>query len=289
MSAGVVAVLDANPVVGEMRSGARRFWTGREEKILRTHYAAGGVEACLPLLPGRTAKSIYQRAGQLGLKTPRSVEWPKYERHTTNEHIDAAIRRVYQRAPEKGDIQRLAVAVQRPRAWVSKRAVALGLVVPRFKAPPWSAEENQILADRAGQHFRTIRAALSRAGFQRTETAISVQSKRLRISRETHDPDVYTARTLAEMFGIDSHAVTAWVEKGWLRAKKGEGVTGKWLIRRKDVRAFVVENAAAIDIRKVDKFWFVDLLAGSTALGESKPERPQLVTPPKSICTRRAG
>jgi hypothetical protein len=27
------------------------------------------------------------------------------------------------------------------------------------------------------------------------------------------------------------------------------------------IRQFIVENIALIDIRKVDKFWFVDLLA----------------------------
>jgi hypothetical protein len=28
-----------------------------------------------------------------------------------------------------------------------------------------------------------------------------------------------------------------------------------------DIARFVVDNVAAVDIRKVDKFWFVDLLA----------------------------
>ena len=34
----------------------------------------------------------------------------------------------------------------------------------------------------------------------------------------------------------------------------------QWWIKRKHVRDFVAESIGIIDIRKVDKVWFVDLL-----------------------------
>jgi hypothetical protein len=36
----------------------------------------------------------------------------------------------------------------------------------------------------------------------------------------------------------------------------------EYWIHRHDVRAFVVANVAAVDLRKVEKFWFVEMLAG---------------------------
>lgn len=42
---GIRELLDHNPVVGEPCAGTRRFWTGREEKLLRAHYPTGGVTA----------------------------------------------------------------------------------------------------------------------------------------------------------------------------------------------------------------------------------------------------
>ena len=35
-----------------------------------------------------------------------------------------------------------------------------------------------------------------------------------------------------------------------------------WLIKDKDVRDFIVNNVNLIDLRKVDKYWFVGLLTG---------------------------
>lgn len=259
--------LDDNLCVGPMREGARRFWTGREEKLLRQHYPAGGLNACLPVLAGRSASSIYQRAGQLGLRSP--VAPAERQNWTGSEAIDAVIRRAYQTTPTKGDVQRLAKTVGRPRWWVSKRASALGLVTPRFKAPRWTEAENELIESMAHRNPATIRRALKARGYERTETAIIVQLKRLGATRE--DPDHFTGCGLASVMGVDAKTVSGWIVKGWLRAKRRgtERVTAQggdeWWIHRRDVRSFIVENVAAVDLRKVDKFWFVDLLADSTA------------------------
>ncbi|KKK66329.1 hypothetical protein LCGC14_2965200 [marine sediment metagenome] len=59
--------------------------------------------------------------------------------------------------------------------------------------------------------------------------------------------------------------------KGWLKVdRRGTERTpvqggDMWWIRYAEVRRFVVDNAVAVDIRKVDKFWFIDLLAGGTS------------------------
>lgn len=31
-------------------------------------------------------------------------------------------------------------------------------------------------------------------------------------------------------------------------------------LQARDVRAFILDNAAAVDLRTVDKFWFIDLV-----------------------------
>ena len=60
--------------------------------------------------------------------------------------------------------------------------------------------------------------------------------------------------------GVESNTVTSWIDKAWLRATRkpekacedGRAIEGR--IRPVDVRHFVVDNAAAVDLRKVDKF-----------------------------------
>lgn len=261
-------MLDDNPIVGELRTGSKRFWTGREIKLLRQHYPLGGVPACLPELTGRTASAIYNRANMEGLGAPASAKHDfRRQRWTKSEAIDAVIRRAYQATPTKGDIQRCAKAVGRPRWWVSRRATAMGLVVPRFKGLPWTEAENELIQSAAHRDPTTIRRMLTSKGFARTETAITVQLKRLGANCE--DPDHFTACGLGKVMGVDSHVIAGWIGKGWLRAKRrgtervAEQGGDQWWIHRRDVRAFIVENVAAVDLRKVDKFWFIDLLAGA--------------------------
>lgn len=264
---GIRELLDCNPLVGEQRKGPRRFWTGREEKLLRQHYPLGGVSACLAALPGRTASSIYQRAAILGLRVPGS-DGKVHERQAweTNDQIDALIQRTYQKVPQKKDIQHLAALVGRPRWWVSKRAAKLGLVAPRFKEPAWAEAEIDLITDQAHKHTKTIQKILKRAGFIRTETAIIVKLKRLAADRT--DPNHLNANQLATVMGVDRKTVSGWIAKGWLKAERRNATTTDdfWWIHRRDIRRFVIDNVAAVDLRKVEKFWFVDLLAERGAL-----------------------
>lgn len=262
---GVRQLIDQSMFCCEVGVGSKRFWTGREEKILREVYPAEGLKGCLKLLPDRSARAIYNHAKGMGLRTP-SYSAPRKGPYETNDVIDAMIRTVWQSKPEGKAIANLARNAGRPRNWLLRRARVLGLAVPRFKEPRWSAAEDEIISESAHLNFSALAKRLRRAGFKRTETAIAVRLKRLGATRE--DPDRLTARGLAILLGVDGKRVTAWIDKGWLKAeRRGTARTDaqggdQWWIHRKSVRAFVIDNAAAVDLRKVDKFWFIDLLAG---------------------------
>lgn len=259
--AGVRVLLDANPIVGEARRGAKRFWTTREIKVVKEHYPQGGVAVCLPLLSGRSATSIYQRAGLLGLQAPGGVPFAKRERLTTTPEIDAAVQRWHANGATREGLQTLIRQTMRPRHWLTLRARRMGLTPPRWRPLPWSEAEDTIMRANASKHSRTIKLALKRAGFDRTETAITVRLKRLRVDRS--NDNIYSARDVAELLGVDGKAVAAWIEKGWLSAKREPGPGTVYRIHRKAIRAFIVDNVQAIKLGRVDPHWFVDLLAGA--------------------------
>lgn len=48
-------------------------WTEEQVALLRQHYTAGGINACLPHFPGRTAKALKVKAQKLGLKVADPV------------------------------------------------------------------------------------------------------------------------------------------------------------------------------------------------------------------------
>lgn len=249
-------------------NGRRYFWTNHEEKTLRETYPTLGPQACVPLLPRRSLLAIYQYAVKLGLKSPRTHDFPR-QRWWSNDHIDAAIRRCYQSKPTSGAVNALARRLGRPRYWVGQRARKLGLVMPRFKEPPWSEDEVDLLHLHAHKEPATIMRIFKTGGFTRSATAILV--KRNRLDCDTEDPNHCTATGLSKLMGVDAKTVTGWIAKGWLKAdRRGTERTpvqggDMWWIRYAEVRRFVVDNAVAVDIRKVDKFWFIDLLAGGTS------------------------
>jgi hypothetical protein len=182
--------------------------------------------------------------------------------------MDEMIRKVYreQYNPQQGKIKELANKLNIPSWRISIRAREIGALEPRIKEPPWSERELHILEKNALFTPAVIQRRLKMAGFERTITAVALKRKRLHLFRQQVKG---SARAVAECFGVNESTVTdLWIRKGLLKAqRRGTKRTDKqggdeWLIKEKDIRKFIIENIGIIDIRKVDKFWFVDILAG---------------------------
>lgn len=157
---------------------------------------------------------------------------------------------------KKETVNALAAAFGFPTWTIRKRAAILG--VSRTKEPRWSeADEDYLRKHYSTKSLRTLSKELNR-----TITSIMLKKKRLGI-RKTDDG--YTLRGLCEALGVDHHKVEYWVAQGWLK-KRGRGIQREehdyWLVTDKNLRDFVRAHPEEIDLRRVDKFWFIDLLAG---------------------------
>jgi DNA-directed RNA polymerase specialized sigma24 family protein len=183
--------------------------------------------------------------------------------HCTSE-IDRAILSAYGEYRQRGDrtaMKRLAVRIGWPRWRCTKRVQELGAA--RVKEKPWCDEEIKILQRDGYLSDHVIARRLQRAGFERTTTAVHLKMRRLRIKQNL---DGYTARALSEAFGIDVHMVMRWIRLGQLKAmrrgtERREAQGGDmWWIANSDVKKFVVTFPEQVDLAKVEKFWFMDLL-----------------------------
>ena len=75
-----------------------------------------------------------------------------------------------------------------------------------------------------------------------------------------HPPDKSEAATSDQ----SGHTVEGWIRKGLLKAKRSEVLNGPrfpWVIRERDVLAFIFEHPCEFVLRKVDQTWFLDLMA----------------------------
>lgn len=245
----------------------RYFWTNKEVEIVKKYYQDGGALACLPLLPNRTRRSIWQQARKLGINFGENKPRQRKIWENTAE-IDRLIVEFYQQNDGGKTVKTLAKRLARPYWWVKKQAIRLGVSQANLgdnKEPEWSPAELELLEKNSYKDPEVIARIFRQKGFRRTATAIVVKRKRMRYS--TIDENHYTATRLAAEFGIDIKVVTRWIEKGWLQARRRgtdrTAVQGgdMWWIKRSQVKKFVVESIGVIDIRKVNKVWFVDLLA----------------------------
>lgn len=242
---------------------SRRFWSEEEKAVLREHYEAKGGDYCAALLPGRDVASCYQQARKLGLKRKDNLGWKPSRKRIGDVH-DEEIRRQWPSCTKKGDVRALADRLKIPRHWLTDRATKLGLTMPHKKEPPWSAAEDALLLrvplfnpDRASEIFR-------QHGFARSPAALTNRCKRLHVSRR-YDL-TFSASAAARVLGVDSKWITARCIDGSIRASRRgtkrlpQQGGDSWSIERAELRRFAIECIDDIDIRKVDKFAFVDLL-----------------------------
>ncbi|MFH1777582.1 MAG: hypothetical protein ABH952_08520 [Candidatus Omnitrophota bacterium] len=157
-----------------------------------------------------------------------------------------------------------------PRWKITRYAQRKGLIAVGKKEPDWSEKEMRILEKHAEKVPERIQIHLRKAGFTRSLIAIVLKRKRLNLLAQ-YRIEGQSARVVAECLGVDVHAVTRWIKLGHLKAtrrgtKRTELQGGDhWEIKTKDLRDFVINYLVEIDLRKVDKFWFVDLLTNKLA------------------------
>jgi hypothetical protein len=247
------------------RSGKRQFWTTREVKLLQEAYPIGGLPAALQALPGRAAGAIYQKADKLGLRSARHSA-KRHVNYAWEWHHDEHIRRKLA-TPRTGrgvwrEIER---ELGRPRQVVRSRALKLGLLAPREAPLPWTEAEDAVLREAAGKGTRQAQRLLRRAGFQRTETAVTQRMKRVTGSSARQRADgTMSARELAALLGVDGKTVSVWIAEGLLGARRHSDK--EWRIGEPAVRRFVIEHPARIHLGKVEaaggRYWLIDLLGG---------------------------
>jgi hypothetical protein len=189
----------------------------------------------------------------------------KKTKYIFNERMDECIKRAYTERLDKRSsaipgLKQLATDWNIPHYALKRRADALNLT--HTKSPKWKEEELAIITKFAWMPTCTIVKKLQNQGFKRSANAVKLKLQRQEISR-IPETDQYTARGVAECFGIDNHTVISWIDKGWLKAdllrvdnKKQRFFT----ITEKQIKEFIFNHPMAFSLRKVDQLWFMDLI-----------------------------
>lgn len=266
------------PRLSEKRIPGRhsdRFWTEEEKKIIRDVYPSGGLIAVLARLPNRSKSGVYLQAAKLGLS--RGGGQMRRIRHEPPPNFEETLRERWAEATGRGSVAALAEELGVPRFWLSQQACKLGLTVAHKKEPPWSAAEDELMKKVPLHDPERCAEIFQGHGFLRSPTAIAVRAKRLNLSRRRKS-DMFTATQAAKILGVDNKTLSDWCIKGELRATRRDDRRlpqqggAAWQISPTDLRDFIVAEIARLDIRKVERVAFVDLLTAVSARAEAALE-----------------
>lgn len=147
-----------------------------------------------------------------------------------------------------------------PKA-ICKRGAELGLA--RCKERIWSQPEVQLLNQFGHLAPSGIQRKLAEAGFTRSIAAIQIKANRDRIKSNLEG---YSACRLADALGVEVKKVLRWIRDGALKAdrrgterlpQQGGDI---WWISDPSVRRFILRYPDEIDLARVEKIWFLDLV-----------------------------
>lgn len=246
-----------------------RFWTKAENALLRRYYPKLGILCAVHLPPHHSSRSsIYLQAHKLGLSAPRKKGGGPKDVIVPPAGIDDILRREYelQDGKKRGAINAIADKLKLPRWWVTKRATKLGLVMPHKKEPPWTAAENALMRRVPLHDVEKCAEIFRQHGFARSPTAIMVHAKRINVSRRFREG--FTGTAASAVIGFDNKTLTQMCVAGEIKATRlatdrrlPQQGGKRWVIKPADLRRYVLDHLERIDLRKVEKFAFVQLIA----------------------------
>lgn len=207
--------------------------------------------------PPRFCCKAHMTKGMIG--QPR-----KSAKYIITPEMHAQIEKVYKRDSGNGQVAALAEALRLPRWKVTRYAISQGWIAKQQKEPCWTEAETEQLQKFARYSPARIRIKMKERGYNRSETAIVLKLKRMNMRQNLGG---HSARDVARCLGVDDHFVTNAIKGGRLRAiRRGTARTDRqggdhWWILDQNIKIYILKHLYEIDIRKVDKYWFVDMLA----------------------------
>ena len=203
-------------------------------------------------VPREAKQSLQRGTERQRAARPRYTWRPEYDAYL-REHYFGGLNRRFQ------VLNRMIRQTGLPRWYIKRQAARLGLTM-HMDRRLWTRAELEVLENLVGR----VSSATIAKRLHRPESSVVNKLKCLGTSRRVRDG--YTMRELEICLGEDHHKIARWIENGWLQdclqgTRRHDG-NGKDIhrIREKDILNFIRNHPQEINLGKVDKTWFLDLV-----------------------------
>ncbi|ALA57971.1 hypothetical protein NITMOv2_1546 [Nitrospira moscoviensis] len=155
----------------------------------------------------------------------------------------------------KGRAAEIAALLGWPTWVIKRRAAELGLTY-HLDPKPWTKEEEAFLLEHVGTRLLPWIARK----LHRSLTSVKMKCRHMELSVRYREG--YTLRELELCFGCDHRVIERWVreQKLQVRRRGTERTHDAWYVTDRDLLRFIIEHPLAFPLRKVDQFWFMDLV-----------------------------
>jgi hypothetical protein len=228
---------------------------------------------------GWSRKAIRERAIFIGVIKPGEHRHANQKIYIPTAQIDEIIRENFSNKHARGVNTRTVSAINAlggirwSESAVSRRALELGLSHPAHDAE-WTMQEDEVVLQSL-RNCRTIRSIQRKLNTlfpnrRHTESAIVTRMSYLQARK---DADSYNQGELASLLGVSTVLVARWTGLRHLNGKRA--LTGNadsiWYYKKPDVRKFVLAHPDYVDLSRVNKTWFIDLLSGPKRITPHSP------------------
>lgn len=180
--------------------------------------------------------------------------------------IDTKLKLIFQhktRAERNEALHHFAQELRVKVATLSVRASRLGF---SRNLRNWSEEEVTLVQRYSRYSIATIKGLLGKAGFERTERAITERIRKLNLA-----PISYTLTEVAIGFGVDRWTVRNWIKTGLLKSKSAKlNRNDRHVITVGSLRNFIINHPFNFELKKADFIWLTDILTKGRVGGPIK-------------------
>lgn len=191
-----------------------------------------------------------------------------YKQSENDKMINEKIVEFYKLDKNIRDINKFVLELGISKNAIMNRATRMNLTNRSNANTKWTQEEYDLVENNLNKTSHGIYKIFLKNGYNRTPIAISKIKAQLSSGMDLNRSDCgeYSINHLAMLTGISNQTIKNYIDGKKLKACKEQD--NLWIIKKADLKKFIVDYLPSIDITKFDKYFLIDVLNDESGIDD---------------------